>query len=273
MTLLVNPGEVLAVLGPNGAGKTTAVTLMTGLRRPTAGTARLFGLPPTDLRARSRIGVMLQDSGLPGTLKVREAIDLFRSYYPAPLSVPAVIETAQLEEVAGRLVKDLSGGERQRLYFALAVCGDPEALFLDEPSVGMDPGARRAFWREVRALVGRGRAIVLTTHYLEEADAIADRVAVIDHGVVIAEGSPAQIKERVPGRRVSFVTAGPLTEDVFRALPVQQALVHDGRVELLTNQPEAVLQTLFERGVPITDLEVVGARLEDAVLALVGKSQ
>jgi ABC-2 type transport system ATP-binding protein len=243
---------------------------MTGLRRPTSGSATLFGLSPRDLRARSRIGVMLQDSGLPGTLKVRETIDLFRSYYPAPLPAAKVVEIAQLDAVAGRLVKDLSGGERQRLYFGLAACGDPEALFLDEPSVGMDPAARRGFWAQVRELVRRGRAIVLTTHYMEEADAIADRVAVIDKGVVIAEGPPAAIKERVPGRRVSFTTVGGIGRDVFRGLPVKQSTVQDGRVELLTNEPEAVLKTLFERGVEIRDLEVVGAGLEDAVLALVG---
>lgn len=268
VSLSVRAGELLAVLGPNGAGKTTAVTLMTGLRRPTEGRARLFGLPPADARARARTGVMLQESGSPGTLRVSETIELFRSYYPAPLPMPEVLAAARLEGLSRRLVKDLSGGERQRLYFAVAICGDPEALFLDEPSVGMDPATRRQFWQQVRELIDRDRAIVLTTHYLEEADAIADRVAVIDQGLVIAEGTPAQIKERFPGRRISFMAAQPLTDT--EGLPVQQATYTEGRVELLTNDPEGVLRELYRRGLATPDLEVAGARLEDAVLALVG---
>jgi ABC-2 type transport system ATP-binding protein len=270
VSLLVPAGELLAVLGPNGAGKTTAITLMTGLRHPTGGSARLFGLPPGDLRARSRTGVMLQESGTPGTLTVKETVQLFSSYYPSPLKLADVLAAARLVELAGRLVKDLSGGERQRLYFALAICGDPEALFLDEPSVGMDPATRRSFWEQVRALVARRRAIVLTTHYLEEADAIADRVAVIDHGELIAEGTPERIKERVAGRRISFRAEAEPAPAAFADLPVQQASFADGRVELLTNDAEAVLRALYARGMATPDLEVAGARLEDAVLALVG---
>lgn len=268
ISLSVAAGELLAVLGPNGAGKTTAVTLMTGLRRPSGGSARLFGLAPADARARARTGVMLQDSGSPGTLRVSETVDLFRSYYPAPLPTATVLAAARLESLARRLVKDLSGGERQRLYFAVAICGDPDALFLDEPSVGMDPATRRQFWQQVRELVGRGRAVVLTTHYLEEADAIADRVAVIDHGLLIAEDTPERIKERVPGRRISFRASGPLSD--LKGLPVQQAGHGEGRVELLTNDAEAVLRELYRRGVATPELEVAGARLEDAVLALLG---
>jgi len=201
VSLTVVSGEVVAMLGPNGAGKTTAVSLMLGTRKPTAGQARLFGLDPKDLKARSRIGVMLQESGVPGMLKVEEIVGLFASYYPAPLPVSEAIGTAGLQEKAKSLVKDLSGGQRQRLYLALAICGNPDVLFLDEPTVGMDVDGRRRFLEEIGGDAARGRTVVLTTHYLEEADQLAQRVVVMDRGQVIADSSPTEIKARVPGRR------------------------------------------------------------------------
>src|SRR5207253_11133648 len=184
-------GEVVAMLGPNGAGKTTSISLLLGLRKPTSGKALLFGLEPTHLLARSRVGVMLQESGVPQMLKVREIVDLFRSYYPKPLPRDRAIAMAGLEEKTNALVKELSGGQRQRLYFALAVCGDPQVLFLDEPTVGMDVEGRRRFLEEIGALATKGRTVVLTTHYLEEADQLARRVIVIDHGRVIADSTHA----------------------------------------------------------------------------------
>src|SRR6266542_5092083 len=202
--LTVPAGEVVAVLGPNGAGKTTAISLMIGLRKPTEGTARLFGRPPTDRRARSRCGVMLQESGVPQVLRVGELIDLFRSYYPSPLPAAEAVRLAGLEEKVDAQARDLSGGQRQRLYFALAVCGDPEALFLDEPTVGMDVETRRVFLDTIKQFARAGKTIVLTTHYLEEADELAERIVVIDHGLVIADAPPATIKARVAGKRVSF---------------------------------------------------------------------
>ncbi|TMD06529.1 MAG: ABC transporter ATP-binding protein [Chloroflexi bacterium] len=268
VSLAVNAGELVAMLGPNGAGKTTAISLMTGLRKPTSGSARLFGLAPTDIRARSRMGVMLQESGVPLSLRVREIVDLFRTYYPRPLPTERVLEIASISDLGGKLISQLSGGQKQRVYFALAVCGDPDMLFLDEPTVGLDVASRRAFWEQVRALVGGGKGIVLTTHYLEEADALATRVVVVDHGVKVAEGSPAAIKDRVPGKKVSFTTAGPLQDADFRDLAIQNLSIRDSTVELLTNEPEAVLKALFERGTQIRDLEVVGAGLEEAVLSL-----
>src|SRR5881409_1569952 len=202
----IEAGEIVAMLGPNGAGKTTSINLMLGLRNPTSGTARLFGLDPKDLKARSRIGVMLQESGVPGMLRVTEIVDLFRSYYPAPLPAAEAIAMAGLEEKARSLVKDLSGGQHQRLYLALAVCGNPDTLFLDEPTVGMDVEGRRRFIEEVAALAARGRTVVLTTHYLEEADQLAQRVIVINQGRVIADASPAAIKSQVAGKRITFTT-------------------------------------------------------------------
>jgi len=268
VSLTINPGELVAMLGPNGAGKTTSIHLMLGMRNPTSGKARLFGLDPKDLKARSRIGVMLQESGVPGMLRVEELVGLFCSYYPHPLPATQAIAMAGLEEKAKTLVKDLSGGQHQRLYLALALCGDPEVLFLDEPTVGMDVEGRRRFIQEIGDLGARGRTIVLTTHYLEEADQLARRVIVIDRGHVIADSSPAQIKARVAGKRVTFTTPQPADEHLLAGLPLNSLQVEDHRVRLLTNEPEAVLRELFRRGLEMRDLEVAGADLEEAFVAM-----
>ncbi len=266
--LAIGTGELVAMLGPNGAGKTTSISLMLGLRRPTGGEARLFGFDPADQRARSRCGVMLQESGTTGVLTVRELVDLFRSYYPSPLPAATAIARAGLDAKAGARAATLSGGERQRLYFALAVCGDPEALFLDEPTVGMDVEGRRAVLGSIRALSAAGKTIVLTTHYLEEADQLAGRIIVIDRGVVIADATPREIKSRIPSKRISFNTGATVSDATFRGLPVQNLEVADHRVRLLSNEPELVLKALFERGVAVRDLEVTGADLEEAFLSL-----
>jgi ABC-2 type transport system ATP-binding protein len=267
VSLDIELGQVVAMLGPNGAGKTTSISLLLGLRKPTSGKARLFGLDPSDLNARSRVGVMLQESGIPEMLKVREIVDLFRSYYPKPMARDRAISMAGLEEKANALVKQLSGGQRQRLYFALAVCGDPEVLFLDEPTVGMDVEGRRSFIERIAEFANMGRTVVLTTHYLEEADQLAKRVVVIDRGLVIADASPREIKSRVAGKRVRF-TAAALTDKDLDGLQVTASTIADHRVQLLTNQPEAILRELFRRGVEISDLEVSGADLEDAFISL-----
>ncbi|HEY4026139.1 MAG TPA: ABC transporter ATP-binding protein [Candidatus Dormibacteraeota bacterium] len=268
VSIAIPHGQLVAMLGPNGAGKTTAISLMLGLRRPTSGGARLFGLDPTERRARSRCGVMLQESGVNGALHVRELVDLFRAYYPHPLPAERAIALAGLREQARVAAGKLSGGQRQRLYYALAICGDPEVLFLDEPTVGMDVESRRAFLDGIREFAARGRTIVLTTHYLEEADELAERIVVVDQGVVIADASPAEIKGKVAGKRVTFDTDDALGEADFRDMPVNHLEVSGGHVRLLSNQPEAVLGALFGRGVSIRNLEVVGADLEEAFLAL-----
>ena len=268
VSLSIQPGEVVAMLGPNGAGKTTSISLMLGTRKPTSGAARLFGMSPKDLRARSRIGVMLQESGVPGMLRVEEIVDLFRSYYPAPLAKTEAIKMAGLEEKTRSLVKDLSGGQRQRLYLALALCGNPDALFLDEPTVGMDVEGRRLFLQEIGELAAKGRTVVLTTHYLEEADQLARRIIVIDHGRVIADSSPAEIKARVAGKRMTFSTPSPPDASQFEGLPLKSIQFDGHRVRLLTNEPEPVLRELFRRGLEIHDLEVAGADLEEAFVAM-----
>jgi ABC-2 type transport system ATP-binding protein len=266
--LSIRGGEVVAMLGPNGAGKTTSISLMLGLRQPTAGQVRLFGLPPTDRRARSRCGVMLQESGTSSVLTVGEIVDVFRAYYPAPLSAERAIAMAGLTEQAAARVGTLSGGQRQRLYFALAICGDPEILFLDEPTVGMDVEARRAFVASIQTLAAAGKTIVFTTHYLREAEEMARRIVVIDHGTVIADASPQELKARVPGKKITLIAGRPFAKRDLEDLPASVLSVAGDRASLLSNEPAAVLRELFRRGVDVADLEVTGADLEEAFLAL-----
>ncbi len=265
--LAIGAGELVALLGPNGAGKTTAISILLGLRKPTSGSARLFGLPPTDRRALSRAGIMLQESGVPSVLKVRELVDLFRSYYPRPLPAEQAIEMAGLEEKAGARVGTLSGGQHQRLYFALAVAGDPEVLFLDEPTVGLDVEGRRHFLESIRRFHQAGKTVLLTTHYLEEADELAERVVVIDHGRIIADASPREIKSRVAGRRITF-TSETFEPAALDGLPVTSVEHRDGRTVILTNSAEPVVRRLLERVPDLTGLEVAGADLEEAFVAL-----
>jgi ABC-2 type transport system ATP-binding protein len=268
VSLAVQPGETVAFLGPNGAGKTTAISLMLGLRSPTSGSAAIFGQNPRNPANRSRIGVMLQESGVPTTLKVREVVEMFRRLYPRPLSVAAVLEAAQIGEKANALTANLSGGQRQRLYFALALVGDPDVLFLDEPTVALDVESRRVFWEHITALVKRGKTIVLTTHYLEEADALADRIVVINQGSIVAEGTPREIKARVGGKNVRFRAPG-LADATLAGLPDVARFSRAGdSVEIYTLQPEAVLRELFRREVGLSELEVVGAGLEEAFVSI-----
>jgi len=196
LDLELHAGETLALLGPNGAGKTTAVRLMLGLGKPTSGTATIFGKDPRNAANRARIGAMLQVSNVPATLTVREHVTLFSSYYPKPLSIAQTLSLAMLERLANRPFGKLSGGERQRLFFALAICGDPDVLFLDEPTVGLDVETRRSLWDSVRELVARRKSVLLTTHYLEEADALCDRIVMLSYGAVLTSGTPLEIKRQ-----------------------------------------------------------------------------
>ena len=207
ISLAIQPGELVALLGPNGAGKTTAVRLLLGLTRPDTGTARVFGSDPRDARNRMRTGAMLQVGKVPETLRVREHIELFSSYYPDPLPLQEIVDAAGLRGLENRLFGELSGGQKQRLLFALAICGNPDLLILDEPTVGLDVDARRGIWEEIRRFVDRGRSVLLTTHYLQEADSLADRIVVIDRGRIIAEGTPAEIKGRASGKRIRCSTS------------------------------------------------------------------
>ncbi|HYI09035.1 MAG TPA: ABC transporter ATP-binding protein [Thermoanaerobaculia bacterium] len=194
LDLTIRPGELLSLLGANGAGKTTAVRALLGLIKPGSGRVEVFGGDPRDARSRTRLGAMLQVARVPETLRVREHIHLFSSYYPDPLPMPEVIAAAGLVGLERRKFGELSGGQQKRVLFALAICGNPDLMILDEPTVGLDVEARRALWKQIRAFVAGGRSVLLTTHYLAEAEALADRVAVIHRGVVVKEGSPRDIK-------------------------------------------------------------------------------
>ena len=270
VSFAIEKGSLVAMLGPNGAGKTTSISLMLGMRRPTAGKALIFGEDPRRIATRQRFGAMLQESGVPQLLKVRELVQLFRSYYPKPLPTDQVVKLVGLDDKANALVRDLSGGQAQRLYFALAICGDPEILFLDEPTVGMDVEGRRGFLAAIRDFSARGKTILLTTHYLEEADELAERVLVIDKGNVIADGSPQEIKSRVAGSKITFTSSTPPDAAALSGLRVSASEVSDHRVTLMTNDPQSVLRELFRRNVDMSNLEVRGADLEEAFLSLTG---
>jgi ABC-2 type transport system ATP-binding protein len=263
----VGAGQVVALLGPNGAGKTTAVKLLLGLIQPNSGKARVFGGDPTNPQNRIRAGAMLQVGRVPETLRVREHIDLFSSYYPKPLPLEEVLDAAGLEKLRDRKFGDLSGGQRQRTLFALAICGDPDLLFLDEPTVGLDVEARRALWEEIRRLVERGKTVLLTTHYLEEADALADRIAVINQGVIIAEGTPAEIKAQTSGKRIRCVTALSIAS-LLQIPGVTDAKQDRDAVEIHVREAEPVVRTLLARDPSLVGLEITSAGLEEAFLAL-----
>jgi len=267
LDLDIQRGEVLALLGPNGAGKTTTVSLLLGLIRPDAGQVSLFGLDPAERAGRERSGAMLQVSRLPEVITLREHIELFSSYYPHPLPLEETLALSGLTEIAGRRYGGLSGGQQQRLKFALALCGDPEVLFLDEPTVGLDVDTRREFWNVIRARVAKGTTVLLTTHYLEEADALADRIAVVDHGTIIAADSPAEIKSRTAGKRIRCVT-GLAPEAVARLPEVKDVTRHGAALEILAARAEPVVRALLAQDAGLSDLEVSGVGLEQAFLAL-----
>jgi ABC-2 type transport system ATP-binding protein len=273
----VEPSEVIAFLGPNGAGKTTAISLMMGLRAPDSGTATIFGRDPRDPQNRARIGAMLQESDVPSTLKVREVVDFIGRAYSNPLTVAKALEMAALSELANRPASNLSGGQKKRLAFALAVIGNPDVLFLDEPTAALDVEARRGFWEQVGTFTRSGKTIILTTHYLEEADAIAERIVVINQGEIVAQGTPAAIKARVGGKVVRFKSPGfqatMLKVEMLEKLPITRSSINAESVELYTLEPEQVLRELFSRNIPMSDLEVRGGGLEEAFVQITNLNQ
>lgn len=263
----VRAGEIVALLGPNGAGKTTAVKLFLGLTKPVTGTVNVFGGNPVNAEVRMRTGAMLQVAKVPETLRVREHIDLFSSYYPRPLPLAEILAIAGLAEIKDRKFGELSGGQKQRVLFALGICGDPDLLFLDEPTVGLDVEARRLLWDEIRKLVDRGKTVLLTTHYLQEADELADRVVVINQGTIIAEGTPSEIKAKTTGKKIRCVTRIPI--EFICGLPgVLKACQDREAVEIQVSEAEPILRELLQQDSQLSGIEVTSAGLEDAFLAL-----
>ena len=265
--LAIPQGRIVGLLGPNGAGKTTAVRLMLGMMRPNRGRVTVFGGDPGNTGVKVRIGAMLQVAKVPETLRVREHIQLFSSYYPQPLTCAETIALAGLESVAGRLFGELSGGQKQRVLFALAICGNPDLLVLDEPTAGLDVEGRHALWERVHDLVARGKTIILTTHYLEEADALSDRIVVINNGSVVANGTPREIKSSIGGKLIRCVTA--LTaNDVKRFAGVLQVRENHGTLEIRSSDPDYVIRTLMSRDPGLSGIEVTNTSLDEAFLAL-----
>ncbi|MFB3738529.1 MAG: ABC transporter ATP-binding protein [Candidatus Velamenicoccus archaeovorus] len=269
----VDRGEVFALLGPNGAGKTTTVEILEGYRRATAGRVRVLGHDPArhERELRRRVGIVLQSTGVDPFLTVRETVELYARYYPSPRNVDEVLAVVGLSEKRDTRVNKLSGGQQRRLDVAIALAGDPELLFLDEPTTGFDPGARRNAWEIVRNLTALGKTVLLTTHYMDEAQNLANRVAVLSHGEIVAEGPPDTLagRDRVHPRIRYRVPEGspPLPE-------WGQLHLGDGTYELAAEDPTEMLHELtgwaLDRGVRFETIEVVRPSLEDVYLELTG---
>lgn len=265
--LQLRRGELLALLGPNGAGKTTAISLLLGLIRADAGTVELFGRDPQSLEARRHIGVMLQHAELPPTLRVGELLRLTASYYPAPRSLAESAELAGIGDLLKRPYARLSGGQQRRVQFALALCGRPDLLFLDEPTVGMDIEARQKLWAAIRRLLAEGCSVLLTTHYLEEAEALADRVCVMAHGRMIHEGTVDALRARVAIKRIRCLSALPV--ETVRGWPeVCEVRLEQERLHITASEAEAVVRRLLDADLHLRELEVQRAGLAEAFTEL-----
>jgi ABC-2 type transport system ATP-binding protein len=270
--LSVNRGELLALLGPNGAGKSTAISILLGLQQADEGQARLFDHPPQEVDGRRRIGVMMQEVALPGVLSCRELMEQVAGYYPYPYDVDSVIHRLSLDSLATRRYDKLSGGQKRQVQFALALVGRPELMFLDEPTVGLDVQAREALWRVIRDLLHEGCSIVLTTHYLEEAEALADRVVVMARGKVVTTGSVDEIRAHVSRKQVSLVSK--VSPDIVRGWPeVLSLAVERGRLQITTRNAEPLLQRLFREDPDLADIEVRRAGLAEAFSELTSENQ
>jgi ABC-2 type transport system ATP-binding protein len=282
LDLEVLRGECFGILGPNGAGKTTTVEIFEGLRAPDAGEIQVLGdsWRGDGLALRARLGIQLQETKFPDKLRVSEVVTLFRSFYPRGLSVAEVLSLVGLDEKAGAYVRTLSGGQKQRLSLGCALAGDPELLFLDEPTTGLDPQSRHQTWEIVHGLKARGRTVLLTTHYMEEAARLCDRVAVVDHGKVIALGKPRDLIASLGAEHiVEFAvgdTSGGLTEKLLHTLPSVEGVAQDGeRWRLTVREVHVAVPALFrlltECSAEPTHLTTHHATLEDVFMALTGR--
>ncbi|CAM5569680.1 multidrug ABC transporter ATP-binding protein [Streptomyces avidinii] len=271
LTLVLHPGETVALLGPNGAGKSSTLDLLLGLRPADSGSVRLFGTTPREAIAAGRVGAMLQTGGLMEDVTVRELVSLTCALHPRPYPVERVLGLAGISDIAGRMVNKLSGGQEQRVRFALATAGHNDLIVLDEPTTGMDVTARQAFWATMREQAARGRTVLFATHYLEEADAIADRVLVLSKGRLLADGTAAEIKAKAGARRIAFDLAegGPVDEQALRGLPYLTGFErHGDTVRLQSSDADATVHAVYALGAYPRNLEVAGLGLEQAFIAL-----
>ncbi len=266
--LAIAPGETVALLGPNGAGKTTTIDMILGLSRPDHGTVSVFGVPPAKAVHAGWVGGMLQTGSPPDYLRARELVTLVASYYPHPLDVEGVLRVTGVDEFADRWTNKLSGGQAQRVRFAAALVGDPDFLVLDEPTVGIDVEGRRDFWQSMRAMAERGKTIVFATHYLEEADAYADRIVLMARGRIVADGPSTEIKARV-GSHTIRATLPDVDLPTLSALPgVLSTERHGDSVILACSDADAALGALLRAFPGVKDIEVRGGTLEEAFLEL-----
>jgi len=275
----VREGEVFGLIGPNGAGKTTTMECVEGVRRPDAGQISIMGLDPfRDVyQVQNRIGVQLQQAQLQKRIKAWEAVDLWASLYPKPLDGNRLLEQLGLAEKRETWFMNLSGGQKQRLFIALALINDPEVVFLDELTTGLDPQSRRAIWDLVRDIRNRGKTVFLTTHLMEEAERLCDRVAIIEHGTIIDMGSPAELVSRhCPTRTVVLATANLCAEEPLRTVPMLDDIVrHDSQFTLQGRGNDfitAVIQCLSENRIQVTEFRTILPNLEDVFLKLTGHS-
>jgi ABC-2 type transport system ATP-binding protein len=266
--LTVRRGEVVALLGPNGAGKTTTLDTLLGLSTPDSGRVALFGVAPKAAIATGRVGAVLQSGELLSGVTVRELLSAMRALQPRPAPLTEVVGAAGVGDLLNRRVDKLSGGQAQRVRFGLALVGNPDLLVLDEPTAGLDTAARRAFWTAVRGYAAAGRTVLFSTHYLEEADEVADRIVLIAGGTVVADGPTTEIRA-VAAARVIRVTLPGVSEDELRLLPgVSTVDIHGASVTLRSAESDTTLRTLLTMYPKARDIEVAAAPLADAVLAL-----
>jgi ABC-2 type transport system ATP-binding protein len=270
LDLDIGAGETVALLGPNGAGKSTTIDLLLGLARPDRGDVSVFGLTPSDAVEQGLVGAMLQTGALIRDLSVRELVTMVASLYPQPLPVDDVLALVGIEDIADRRTQKLSGGETQRVRFAVALVGNAHLLVLDEPTVAMDVEGRRAFWAAMRTFASSGRTVVFATHYLEEADAYADRVVFMTRGAVVAVGPPTEIKARVGTRTIRATLPGAVLSDLAALPGVTHADVHGDAVALACADSDAAVRALLARYPETRDLEIGGAGLEQAFVQLTG---
>ncbi len=266
--LVIAPGETVALLGPNGAGKTTTIDMLLGLTRPDSGSVTLFGMSPAQAVAAGVVGGMLQTGSLIEQLSVRELVTMVASLYPHPLGVEEVLQLTGVAELADRQCTRLSGGQAQRVRFAIALVADPDLLLLDEPTSAMDVEARREFWTSMRAVAASGKTVIFATHYLEEADAFADRIVLLARGEIVADGPATEIKAKVGGRTVRATLPGSDVAQLAELPGVTSADRHGDAVILTCGDSDAALRALLARFSGARDIEVQGSGLEEAFLAL-----
>jgi ABC-2 type transport system ATP-binding protein len=265
--LTVRPGEIVAFLGPNGAGKTTTIDMMLGLSRPDSGTARVYGMDPQSAVRHGLVSAVMQTGGLLRDLTVEETLRLTASLFADTRPVAEVLERAGISDIAGRRVVKCSGGQQQRLRFAMALLPDPELLVLDEPTTGMDVAGRRDFWAAIRSDAERGRTVVFATHYLEEADAYADRIVLVRQGEIVADGTAAEVKALVSGRvvRATLADADPIA---LQALPGVESVELRGDTVLIASMDSDAVARHLLTSTAARDLEITSRGLEDAFISL-----